>query len=100
MLYIASHYGKMFRIKYCADKIKVTVVGSEVDISYFQDVKPWSIYNEVVKVEEDNEHLKQIVSERNQEQKNVDLRLLQGRKSFFIACLMQFLHLNASSVLS
>ena len=90
----------MFRIKYCADKIKVTVVGSEVDISYFQDVKPWSIYNEVVKVEEDNEHLKQIVSERNQEQKNVDLRLLQGRKSFFIACLMQFLHLNASSVLS
>ena len=51
---IASHYGKMFRIKYGADKTKVTVVGSDVDRSYFQDVKPWTMNNEVVKVVEDN----------------------------------------------
>ena len=54
LLDIASHYGKMFRIKYGADKTKVTVVGSDVDRSYFQDVKPWTMNNEVVKVVEDN----------------------------------------------
>ena len=83
LLDIASHYGRMFRVKYGADKTKVTVVGSEVDIGYFQDVKPWTMNNEVVKVEEDNEHLGQIVSGVKQEQKNVDMRLQKGRKSLY-----------------
>ena len=37
-LNIASHYGKMYRIKYGATKMKVTVVGSEIDRTYFSDV--------------------------------------------------------------
>ena len=39
--------------------------------------------DEIVKVVEDNDHLGQIVSGQNQELKNVDLRLLKGRKSLF-----------------
>ena len=83
LLDIASHYGRKIRVKYGADKTKVTVVGSEVNIGYFQDVKPWTMNNEVVKVEEDNEHLGQIVSGVKQEQKNVDMRLQKGRKSLY-----------------
>ena len=73
----------MYRIQYGADKTKVTVVGSEVDANYFQNVKPWKMNNEVVKVVEDNEHLGQIVSNKNQEEKNIDLRLQKGRKSLY-----------------
>ena len=80
---IASHYGKMYRIKYGADKTKVTVVGSEIDQNYFMDVKPWIMDKEVVKVVTDNEHLGQIVSGKNQENKNVDLRLEKGRKNLY-----------------
>ena len=80
---IASYYGEMYRIKYGASKTKVTVVGSEVDIDYFQDVTPWRMDGEVVKVVEDNEHLGQIVSGRNQEEKNVDLKTQKGRKNLF-----------------
>ena len=80
---IASHYGKMFRIKYGATKTKVTVVGSEVDQNYFSDVKPWIMDGEVVQVVEDNEHLGQIVSGKNQEDKNIDLRVEKGRKNLY-----------------
>ena len=38
---IASHYGRMYRVKYGASKTKVTVVGSEIDMQYFEDVQPW-----------------------------------------------------------
>ena len=37
---IAVHYGKMYRITYGAAKTKVTVVGSDVDVTYFTDVTP------------------------------------------------------------
>ena len=80
---IAAHYGKMYRIKYGAAKTKVTVVGSEIDQKYFSDVKPWNMDNDVVQVVEDNEHLGQIVSGRNQEDKNIDLRLEKGRKNLY-----------------
>ena len=80
---IASHYGKMYRIKYGAEKTKITVVGSEIDQNYFFDVKPWTMDNEVVKVVIDNEHLGQTVSGTNQEDKNVDLRLDKGRKNLY-----------------
>ena len=72
---IASHYGKMYRITYGAAKTKVTVVGSEIDRKYYHDVKPWTMDNNTVLVVEDNEHLGQVVSGKNQEQKNVDLKI-------------------------
>ena len=80
---IASHYGKMYRITYGAAKTKVTVVGSEIDIKYFHDVKPWTMDDSTVLVVEDNEHLGQVVSGKNQEQKNVDLKIDKGRKSLY-----------------
>ena len=45
---IAVHYGKMFRITYGASKSKVTVVGSDVDVKYYEDVKPWRMDDQVV----------------------------------------------------
>ena len=80
---IASHYGRMFRIKYGASKTKITVIGSEIDTNYYEDVKPWKMDGEVVQVVENNEHLGQIISNKSQEMKNVDLRLEKGRKSLY-----------------
>lgn len=70
-------------VTYGAAKTKVTVVGSEVDMNYYRDVTPWRLDDQPVKVTENNEHLGQIVSGVNQEQKNVDCRIEKGRKSLF-----------------
>ena len=80
---IASHYGKMYRISYGASKTKVTVVGSDVDMEYFQSVMPWTMDSKTVQVVDNNEHLGQIVSGKNQEDKNIDLKLDKGRKSLY-----------------
>ena len=80
---IATHYGRMYRIQYGASKTKVTIVGSEVDTNYFQDISPWKMGEETIEIVEDNEHLGQIVSGISQESKNVDLKLSKGRKSLF-----------------
>ena len=80
---IAQHYGKMYRISYGASKTKVTVVGSDVDVQYFKDVKPWKMDGQVVQVVEDNDHLGQVVSNNNQEQKNIYLKLQKGRNNLY-----------------
>ena len=80
---IAEHYRKMYRIKYGASKTKVSVVGSEVDMNYFYDVKLWTMDNKEVQVTENNEHLGQIVSGKDQEIKNIDLRIEKARKSLY-----------------
>ena len=51
-------------------------MGSELDKHYFQDIKPW-------KMDEDNDHLGQIISDVRQEQKNIDLKLRKGRGTLF-----------------
>ena len=78
LLDIAAHYGLMYKIKYGADKTKVTVVGSDIDRNYNQNVQPSKMNNDVIKVVENNDHLGQIVSG-----KNVDQRLEKGRKSLY-----------------
>ena len=83
LLDIAAYYGQMYRIEYGASKTKITVVGSEIDTNYFRDISPWKMNDDEVKVVEDNEHLGQIVSGTNQEQKNIDLRISKGRKCLF-----------------
>ena len=50
---------------------------------YFNDVTPWTLDGQPVQVTENNDHLGQIVSGTNQEQKNVDLRIDKARKSLF-----------------
>ena len=48
LLDIASHYGQRYRVKYCATKTKITVVGAGIDKEYFADVKPWHMGGETV----------------------------------------------------
>ena len=37
---IAKYYGDLYRVTYGASKTKVTVIGSDVDVHYFEDTKP------------------------------------------------------------
>ena len=74
LMNISAKYGKMYRITYGASKTKITIIGSEVDNSYFSDISPWIMDNETVEIVENNEHLGQIVSNVKQTIKNVDRR--------------------------
>ena len=58
-------------------------MGSDVDMENFQSVMPWTMDSKTVQVVDNNEHLGQIVSGQNQEEKNIDLKLDKGRKSLF-----------------
>ena len=73
----------MYRIKYGADKTKVTVVGPKVDQQYYKDTQPWTMDNTRVSVVENNDHLGQIISGEGQEEKNVDQRVQKARQSLF-----------------
>ena len=83
LLDIDEQYGKMYRIEYGASKTKITVVGSEIDCTYFKDISPWKMNNETVKVVENNDHLGQVVSGQNQEENNIDLRVVKSRTCLF-----------------
>ena len=41
LLRIAEHYGSRYKIKYGAEKTKITIVGSNIDMDYYQQVSPW-----------------------------------------------------------
>ena len=62
LLDISSHYAKMYKVSFGADKTKITVVGSKADMTYYSNVSPWMLDGVKVKVRLDNEHLGQIVS--------------------------------------
>ena len=70
ILDLAGYYGKMYRIKYGADKTKVTVVGPKLDQQFYKDTQPWIMDNQRVGVVDNNDHLGQIISGDKQEQKN------------------------------
>ena len=80
---IAEHYGNRYRITYGASKTKITVSGSEIDRQFYTDTTPWTMGGEHIRVTEDIEHLGQVVSGKNQIEKNIDLRLKKGRGSLF-----------------
>ena len=80
---IASHYGSLYRVQYGASKTKITVSGPAVDIQHYKDTKPWRMDGKQIEVVENNEHLGQIVSGMNQEEKNVDLRISKARNALF-----------------
>ena len=73
----------MYKVSFGADKTKITIVGSKSDMSYYSDVSPWVLDGVKVKVRLDNEHLGQIVSGLEQEQKNIDLRIQKARNNIF-----------------
>ena len=83
ILNLADHYGRLYWVKYGADKCKVVVSGADCDRQYYADIQPWTLNGEYVKVVDDNEHLGQIISGQQQKAKNIDLRLSNARKSLF-----------------
>ena len=83
LLDISQHYGELYRIKYGANKTVISVVGSKVDMKYYQDITPWNTDNLPVSVREDNDHLGLIISGIREEEKNVDLKIQKARGALF-----------------
>ena len=83
LLDIAQHYGELYRIEYGASKTVVSVVGSKLDMLYYEDIQPWVMDNKPVSVKEDNDHLGLIVSGYKEEEKNIDLNIKKARGSLF-----------------
>ena len=82
-LNIVSHFGRRYRVNFNADKTKLVVTGSLIDMQYFMDTSPWTLNGERVSVVENNEHLGLVVSGTSEEQKNVDNNIKDCRKSLF-----------------
>ena len=80
---IVSFFGKRYRIIFNADKTKLVVTGSQIDMDYYLDINPWSLNEETISVTENNEHLGLVVSGTNEEQNNVDTNIQECRKSLF-----------------
>ena len=76
-LSIVSHYGKQYHLKFNADKTKILVTGSRVNMQYFKDIQPWQLNGETVSLMDNNDQLGLIVSEQDEEQKNVDQNITQ-----------------------
>ena len=52
-------------------------------MNYFHNMKPWTMDSQVFQIVENNEHLGQIVSGKDQEIKNIDLRIEKARNSLY-----------------
>ena len=66
-------------------------------MNYYQDLAPWTLNGEKVMVTEDNDHLGQIVSGIDQEQKNIDLRMQKARNALYGLTGPVFSHKNLIS---
>ena len=80
---IIGHFGRRYRILFGADKTKVTITGSKIDMQYYQDINIWSLYGEKLVVSENNEHLGLLVSGIDEEIKNVDKNIKSARDTLF-----------------
>ena len=82
-LKIVSHYGRQYHLKFNADKTKIVVTGSKVDMEFYKETTPWLLNDETISVVDNNDHLGLVVSGLDEEQKNVDQNILQCRNSLF-----------------
>ena len=80
---IINFFGKRYRIVFNADKTKLVVTGSKIDMNYYQDISPWSLNGEKIAVVEENNHLGLIVSGLHEEEKNIDNNIQQCRNSLY-----------------
>ena len=80
---LISHYAKKYQLKFNADKTKVVVTGSKIDMDFYRDTRPWTLNGDRIKVVEHNDHLGLIVSGTEEEQKNVDQNIVKCRNSLF-----------------
>ena len=83
LINIVGHYGYRYRVVFGADKTKITITGSKIDMRYYQDINIWSLNGEKLKVSEDNEHLGLIVSGIDEEIKNTDKNIKSARAALF-----------------
>ena len=80
---LISHYAKRYQLRFNAEKTKIVVTGSKLDMSFYKDTTPWTLNGEVVKVVDTNEHLGLLVSGAEEEQQNVDENIVKCRTSLF-----------------
>ena len=78
-----SHYAKRYQLRFNADKTKIVVTGSKLDMSFYKDTSPWTLDGQTVKVVDSNEHLGLLVSGSDEEQLNVDEKIVKCRTSLF-----------------
>ena len=83
LINIVGHYGKRYRLIFGPDKTKVIITGSKHDMQYYEDTKPWSLYDQKLNVSKENEHLGLIVSGSDEESKNVDKNIKSARDTMF-----------------
>ena len=80
-LNIVSYFGKKYRIIFNADKTKLVVTGSRIDMEYCRKVSHWTLDGTPIAVHETNEHLGLVVAGVNEEQRNIDANIQECRKS-------------------
>ena len=80
---IICHYANNYQIKFNADKTKIVVTGSKLDMAFYKETKPWTLNGERIRVVDSNEHLGLVVSGLDEEQKNIDANLVKCRNSLF-----------------
>ena len=80
---LVCHYARRYRVTFNADKTKIVVTGSKLDMDYYQQIKPWTLNGEKIEVVDTNEHLGLLVSGIKEEQKNVDNNISSCRNSLF-----------------
>ena len=80
---IISHYARRYQLRFNADKTKIVVTGSKLDMAFYKDTKPWTLNGEQVNVVDENEHLGLVVAGCDEEQLNVDKNIVKCRNSVF-----------------
>ena len=83
LLNLTNFFANRYRIIFNASKTKLVVTGSNIDMTYYQETCPWFLSGQRISVTDDNEHLGPVVSGTDEEQKNVDAKIQECRKSLF-----------------
>ena len=66
-----------------ASKTKVLVTSSKHDMTFYHQTKPWILNGDRIPVVEDNDHLWLVLSDWDEEQKNLDQNIIKCRLSLF-----------------
>ena len=78
-----SHYAKRYQLQFNANKTKIVVTGSKIDMAYYKETSPWTLNGERIEVVDNNEHLGLIVAGIDEEVKNIDENIRKCRASLF-----------------
>ena len=80
---IICHYAKRYQLRFNADKTKIVVSGSKLDMTFYKETAPWTLNGERVKVVEENEHFGLVVAGSGEEEENVDHNIAKCQASLF-----------------